>query len=132
MDAFLPAQIREIRDQLSRFLAQHILPKLKEYEVEQRFPRPLIEQIGEAGYFGVAFPEHLGGTDLGFLAMAVVAEEIAYADPALSLCHNQQGMTCPYTIFSSGSDAQCEQYIPDLLSAKTIGLWSLTEAGGGL
>jgi len=63
--------------------------------------------------------------------MAVVAEEVARANPALSLSHNQQGMTCPYTIYSGGSDAQCEQYIPDLIAGKTIGLWSLTESGGG-
>ena len=131
MDEFLPAEIRQVRDELDRFLTRQILPHLDKYERDGSFPRPLIRQIGEAGYFGVAFPEIFGGTDLGFLAMAVVAEQVAYADPALSLCHNQQGMTCPYTIFSSGSDAQCEQYIPDLISGETIGLWSLTEAGGG-
>jgi len=131
MDEFLPTEIRAVRDELVRFLEREILPELAGYESRGEFPRPLISKMGEAGYYGVAFPENLGGTDLGFLAMAVVAEEVARANPALSLSHNQQGMTCPYTIYSGGSDAQCEQYIPDLIAGKTIGLWSLTESGGG-
>jgi len=131
MDEFLPGEIRAVRDELVRFLEREILPELAGYESRGEFPRPLIAKMGEAGYYGVAFPESLGGTDLGFLAMAVVAEEVARANPALSLSHNQQGMTCPYTIYSGGSDAQCEQYIPDILAGKTIGLWSLTESGGG-
>jgi len=131
MDEFLPGEIRAVRDELVRFLEREILPELAGYESRGEFPRPLIAKMGEAGYYGVAFPESLGGTDLGFLAMAVVAEEVARANPALSLSHNQQGMTCPYTIYSGGSEAQCEQYIPDILAGKTIGLWSLTESGGG-
>lgn len=131
MDQFLPDEVQAVRDELTRFLEREILPDVPHYEVREAFPRPLVRKLGEAGYFGVAFPESLGGTDLGFLAMAVVAEEIARADPALSLCHNQQGMTCPYTIYSGGSDAQCQRYVPPLLSGESIGLWSLTEAGGG-
>ena len=131
MDEFLPGETRAVRDELVRFLEREILPKLAGYESRGEFPRPLIAKMGEAGYYGVAFPERLGGTDLGFLAMAVVAEEVARANPALSLSHNQQGMTCPYTIYAGGSDGQCEQYIPDIIAGKTIGLWSLTESGGG-
>ena len=131
MDEFLPGEIRAVRDELVRFLEREIIPELVGYESRGEFPRPLIAKMGEAGYYGVAFPERLGGTDLGFLAMAVVAEEVARANPALSLSHNQQGMTCPYTIYSGGSDGQCEQYIPDIIAGKTIGLWSLTESGGG-
>jgi len=131
MDEFLPGETRAVRDELVRFLEREILPELAGYESRGEFPRPLIAKMGEAGYYGVAFPERLGGTDLGFLAMAVVAEEVARANPALSLSHNQQGMTCPYTIYSGGSDGQCEQYIPDIIAGKTIGLWSLTESGGG-
>lgn len=131
MDEFLPGETRAVRDELVRFLEREILPELAGYESRGEFPRPLIAKMGEAGYYGVAFPERLGGTDLGFLAMAVVAEEVARANPALSLSHNQQGMTCPYTIYAGGSDGQCEQYIPDIIAGKTIGLWSLTESGGG-
>lgn len=127
----LPAEILEVGETLQRFLERHVLPELARHEAAGSFPRELIGRIGQAGYFGVAFPEAYGGTDLGFRAMAVVAEELARADPALALCHNPQGMTCPYTIFSGGSEAQCHRYLPDLLAGKTIGLWALTESGGG-
>ena len=131
MDDFLPGDIRELRDAFVDFMTRAILPELPAYEAAGQFPRELVRRTGEAGWFGVVFPESLGGSDAGFLAMAVLAEEMARLDPGFALCHNQQGMTCPYTIFVGGTDAQCARFIPDLIGGRAIGLWSLTEAGGG-
>lgn len=131
MDHILPDDIRAIRDGFIDFLEKEIVPAMPGYEKRGEFPRELVKKTGAAGYFGPVFPEPLGGSDLGFLAMAVLAEEMARLHIGFGLCHNQQAMTCPYTIFVGGTDAQCEKYIPDLLAGNTIGLWSLTEPGGG-
>lgn len=131
MDDFLPNDIRELRDAFVDFMTRAILPALPAYEAAGEFPRPLVQQTGEAGWFGVVFPEWLGGSDVGFLGMAALAEEMARLDPGFALCHNQQALTCPYTIFVGGTDEQCRRFIPDLIGGRAIGLWSLTEAGGG-
>lgn len=131
MDEFLPGAVVELRAEYVRFLERHILPAVADCEREGRFPREQIRAVGEAGWFGALFPESLGGSDLGFLVAAVLAEEMARLDPALSLCQNQQAGTCPYTVLVGGTDAQCERYIPPLLAGSAIGMWSLTEAGGG-
>lgn len=131
MDHMLPDDIRAIRDGFIDFLEKEIVSAMPDYEKRREFPRELVKKTGEAGYFGPVFPEYLGGSDVGFLAMAVLAEEMARLHIGFGLCHNQQAMTCPYTIYAAGSDEQCEQYIPNLLAGNTIGLWSLTEPGGG-
>ena len=131
MDDFLPADIRELRDAFVDYMTRAILPALPAYEAAGEFPRPLVQQTGEAGWFGAVFPQWLGGSDVGFLGMAVLAEEMARLDPGFALCHNQQALTCPYTIFVGGTDEQCRRFIPDLIGGRAIGLWSLTEAGGG-
>jgi alkylation response protein AidB-like acyl-CoA dehydrogenase len=112
-------------------MTREVLPALPAHEAAGTFPRALIEKTGQAGWFGVLFPEALGGSDVGFLAMAVIAEEMARLDPGFALCHNPQGGTCPYTIYAGGTDEQCERFIPALLAGQTIGMWALTEAGGG-
>jgi hypothetical protein len=131
MDDFLPDDIRELRDAFVSFLQRQIAPALAAHQAAGSFPRELIRQTGEAGWFGVLFPQALGGSDVGFLAMAVIAEELARFDPGFALCHNPQGGTCPYTIFAGGSDAQCGRFIPGLVAGRTIGMWALTESGGG-
>lgn len=131
MDDFLPDDVRELRDAFVAFLQREVLPALPAHEAAGTFPRELIRQTGEAGWFGVLFPERLGGSDVGFLAMAVIAEELARLDPGFALCHNPQGGTCPYTIYAGGSDEQCARFMPDIIAGRAIGMWALTEAGGG-
>lgn len=131
MDDFLPDDIRELRDAFVAFLRREVAPALPAHEAAGTFPRDLIRITGDAGWFGVLFPESLGGSDAGFLAMAVIAEELARLDPGFALCHNPQGGTCPYTIFAGGTDEQCARFIPDIIAGRAIGLWALTEAGGG-
>lgn len=131
MDDFLPPDTRELREAFVQFMQREILPALPAFEAAGEFPRALVQKTGEAGWFGVVFPPQLGGTDLGFLAMAVLAEEMARLNPGFALCHNQQAMTCPYTVFAGGTDEQCQRFIPDLIGGRAIGLWSLTESGGG-
>jgi len=44
---------------------------------------PIIRKMGEAGLFGAAFPETLGGTDAGFFAVAAISEELSRLAPAI-------------------------------------------------
>ncbi|MCG8381941.1 MAG: acyl-CoA dehydrogenase family protein [Gammaproteobacteria bacterium] len=131
MDQFLPEEIHHLRESVIRFMETTVVPEMGNHEEQGVFPRDLILKAGEAGLYGPVFPESLGGSQMGFLAMAVVAEELARLDIGFSLCHNPQGMTCPYTIYAGGTEAQIKRYIPNLLSGKHIGCWALTEPGGG-
>lgn len=131
MDQLLPDEIRAVRETYIRFMEETVLPAMPGYEERQEFPYDLVAKMGAGGFFGPVFPESLGGSDMGFLAVAVICEEMARLEPGFAFCYNQQGMTCPYSIYIGGTDAQCEKYIPNLIAGKTIGMWSLTEAGGG-
>jgi isovaleryl-CoA dehydrogenase len=130
MDEQLPEDIRAMRETFVRMMTRDIVPDMAGYEKRQEFPRALLAKIGEAGFLGCVIPEWLGGTDLGFLANAIIAEELARLSPPLSMCANLQAMTCPYTIYVGGNNEQRKRYIPDNISGKSIGLWALTEPGG--
>ncbi|MBI4595814.1 MAG: acyl-CoA dehydrogenase family protein [Candidatus Tectomicrobia bacterium] len=130
MDEQLPEEIRDMRKSFVRLLTRDIAPEMDGYEKRQEFPRPLLAKIGEAGFLGCIMPEWLGGTDLGFLANVIIAEELARLCPPLSMCANLQAMSCPYTIYIGGNNEQRRRYIPDNIAGKAIGLWSLTEPGG--
>ena len=130
MDEQLPEEIRAMREAFVRMMTRGIVQEMAGYEKRQEFPRALLAKIGEAGFLGCVIPEWLGGTDLGFLASAVIAEELARLSPPLSMCANLQAMTCPYTIYVGGNNEQRRRYIPDNIAGKAIGLWSLTEPGG--
>jgi isovaleryl-CoA dehydrogenase len=127
----LPGHLAAVRDTVTRLFAGRIVPEIGAFEARGEFPRPLVRAMGEAGLFGAAFPESVGGSDMGFMAVAVIAEEISRIRPDLGYCMNLQAMTCPFTILNWGTDDQIARFVPSLISGKRIGMFALTEPGGG-
>ena len=113
------------------FVAGEIAPAVGDYEREQRFPREIVQKMGTAGLFGAAFPRSFGGSAMGFQAVAVIAEEISRTRPEFGYAMNMQAMTCPFTIYNWGNSAQAERFVPDLIAGHRLGMFALTEAGGG-
>lgn len=130
MDDMLPEEIPAIRDSIRRFMETEVIPVMDDYEARHELPRELIKKAGEAGYYGATFPESVGGSDMGYLAAAVIIEEIARMDVRYG-GFNQNGGNCPACIYLGGTEEQIEKYVPGLLAGKTIGMMALTEAGGG-
>ncbi|AJE49200.1 acyl-CoA dehydrogenase family protein [Celeribacter indicus] len=130
MDEMLPEEIPAIRDSIRRFMATEVVPVMDEVEARGELPRDLIRKAGEAGYYGATFPEEVGGSDMGYLAAAVIIEEIARADIRFG-GFNQNGGNCPACIYLGGTQDQIDRYVPDLLAGNIVGMMALTEAGGG-
>ena len=131
MDELLPEEIAAIRDSVIRFMETEVNPVMNEIEKSGVFPRDLVKKAGAAGFYSAVFPELVGGTNLGYVAAAVVTEELARNDVRFAACNNQQGSTCPQCIYSAGTVEQVMKYVPPILAGETIGMMALTEAGGG-
>ncbi len=131
MDEMMPAEATAIRDSVNRFMQNEVNPVMDAIEAKGTFPRDLVKKAGEAGFYGCVFPESVGGTDMGYVAAAVVSEELARNDVRFAACNNQQGSTCPVCIYMGGTPEQVMKFVPPLLAGETIGMMSLTESGGG-
>ena len=127
----LPAELAAIRDTVTRLFDTTVMPAIRGYEERREFPRPLVRAMGEAGLFGAAFPEEVGGTDLGFMAGPLIPRGINRAPPRLRHPRNLQAMTCPFTILNWGSEDQARRFVPPLIAGEKIGAFMLTEPGGG-
>jgi alkylation response protein AidB-like acyl-CoA dehydrogenase len=131
MDPAASEQIEAVRDMVIRFMQAEVTPVMEDFERRGEFPRELIRKAGEAGIYGAVFPESVGGSNLGYLAAAVIQEEMGRLDVRFAACNNQQGSTCPTCIYMGGSPEQVMKYVPNLISGETIGMMSLTEPSGG-
>jgi isovaleryl-CoA dehydrogenase len=131
MSSVQPEELQAIRESVRRFMRTEVLPVLDAYEARGELPRELIRRAGAAGLYGSVFPESVGGTNTGYLAAAVVLEEISRLDIRFAGCSNQQSGTCPTGIFLAGTPAQIQKYVPRLIGGEIIGMMSLTEAGSG-
>lgn len=130
-EGLLTDEIRAARDTVIRFMREEVVPVMDGHEQRKEFPRKLVRQAGQLGLYGASFPDWVGGTDMGYLAAAVVTEQLARLDPRFASSTNQQGGTCPLCVFLAGSDEQVMKYVPHFLSGETVGMMSLSESGGG-
>ncbi|WP_028322448.1 glutaryl-CoA dehydrogenase Acd [Desulfatiglans anilini] len=131
MDFELPEEIVSIQDMARRFAQNEILPTVGEDEENHRFRRDIIEKMGNLGFFGCPIPEEYGGSNLGFLAHTVVAEEISKVSGSIRASFNMQTMGTAREIFQFGTDEQKRKYIPRLISCELLGCIGITEANAG-
>jgi glutaryl-CoA dehydrogenase (non-decarboxylating) len=122
--------VAELHQLVRDFGEKEIRPRFRELEARP-FPRQLYRQMGELGFFGCCFPEEMGGTGAGMLALAVVAEALAWSYPPLSAPMNLQAATVPLTIANWGTGDLAQRYVPGLISGELLGCNAMTEPDGG-
>jgi glutaryl-CoA dehydrogenase (non-decarboxylating) len=120
-----------LRELVREFGLKEIRPRWRELEEAGAFPRELYRQMGELGLFGCIVPEELGGTAMGYTALAIVSEGLAYAYPPLSAGMNLQAATVPLTIANWGSADLAERWVPGLVTGELLGYNGMSEPDGG-
>jgi alkylation response protein AidB-like acyl-CoA dehydrogenase len=127
----LTEENRAVRERARSFAEEKISPNRAGWEERDEFPYDVIRRMGEEGFYGACFPEEYGGSELGFLNLAIICEEISRASPGIGSTFNAQAMTVPFTILNWGTEEQIERYVPLLIKGEKVGFFSLTEPGGG-
>jgi len=130
-DVELTEEHKMLRDMVRKFADNEIAPRADKDENEHRFQRDLVEQMAELGLFGCPVPEEYGGNGMGYLAHALVTEEIGRVSGSLRVAFNMQTMGTALSILKWGSEEVKKKYIPDLMSAKQIGCFGITEPDAG-
>jgi len=132
MDFELSKELEMLRKAVREFATKKIAPFADQWDAEHYFPyKEVIKPMGELGFFGTVIPEEYDGVDMGWMAAAVVTEEIARASSSLRVQINMQTLGCAYTILTYGSDEIKAKYIPKLVNADHIGGFGITESDAG-
>jgi alkylation response protein AidB-like acyl-CoA dehydrogenase len=118
---------RSVRD----FAESEIGPQVMKFDEAQEFPLELVKKAAAQGYYGVLFPETLGGAGLGYIEYVIVVEELSRVDGSIGISAAAHNSLCTNHIFACGDDAQRRAYIPKLATGEWIGAWSLTEPTAG-
>ncbi len=131
MDFELPEDVAALRDVVRRFAAERIRPNAREWDREQKLPDELISELGELGLMGVLTPEDYGGSGLGYLANAVIMEELARQDGGAALLVAAHNGLCLSHLNMNASEEQKQKYLPKLVTGEWVGAWGLSEPGCG-
>ena len=131
MDFKFNSEIAALQDMARKFVRNEIAPRVAEDEQNHVFQKDIIKKMAELGFFGCPIPEEFGGSGLGFLAHAVVTEEISKVSGSIRAAFNMQTMGTAREIFQFGTDEQKKSFIPKLVRAEYLGCIGITEANAG-
>ena len=120
----------EVQKLARDFAERDIAPSAAKDDREHIFRKDLVLKMGELGFYGCLIPEEYGGNGLGFLAHALISEEIARVHSAIRVYLNMQAGPA-VTLFEFGNEWQKKKHLPGLLSGESIGLFAITEPDAG-
>jgi (2S)-methylsuccinyl-CoA dehydrogenase len=108
------------RDSARSFAKQEIVPIAQEmHRQDHLVPEPLIRKIAELGLFGSSIPDSYGGTEMGYLTMVVLTEELAAASlVAGSLITRSEILT--RALLQGGTEEQRRDWLPRIASGELI------------
>ena len=131
MNFDLTEEQQRIRDTLASFAEREIKPHSTAWDKAQTFPRAVIEKLGELGFLGVAYPERWGGGGADTLSQVLVVEGLSRYDASVGLtCAAHMSLGTGH-IAMFASDENRDRLVPEMLRAKKLGAWCLTEPGSG-
>lgn len=119
-----------LRNMVRQFANNEILPKIPEME-QGKFPREILNKMGELGLMGITVPTELGGAGMDFISYILAINEISKVSAVVGVIlsvHTSVG-TNPILLF--GTEEQKKKYIPKLASGKYLGAFCLTESNAG-
>jgi alkylation response protein AidB-like acyl-CoA dehydrogenase len=122
---------REVRELARRFADEVVAPQAAQWDREHRFPREVVDQLGELGLMGVCVPERHGGAGADYLSYVLAIEELSRADAGVGVTvavHTGAG-TLP--ILDHGSRGQVERLVPPLAQGHELAAFALTEPEAG-
>ena len=130
LDELLTDEERMIQQTARDYAQAQLMPRVTEAYQSEEFDRAIMREMGELGLFG-AFIEGYNCAGVSYTAYGLIARELERVDSAYRSCFSVQSSLVMYPIYTFGSDAQKEKYLPKLASGEFVGCFGLTEPDGG-
>jgi len=125
-DEALKDEDRALQLKVRAFLEREVKPLVNKYWLKAEFPFELIPKIAELNICGLTYKGY-GCPNKSNLMEGMLAMEMARIDTSISTFFGVQSGLAMGSIYLLGSEAQKQEWLPDMQQLKLIGAFGLTE-----
>jgi len=131
MDFNFSEEHQMLRQMAKDFVDRELRPLADKHDKEEHIDREIFLKLAEQGFLGSNIPEEYGGSSIGDMGNAILAEEIGRVDSSLGVTMGAHGGIGTYGIVLDGTEEQKRKYLPKLAAGELIAAFALTEPGAG-
>ena len=125
-DSLLSEDERLVRDNTRKWVEENVIPIIEQCNREGRFPRELVQPMGELGFYGANLKGY-GCAEMSNVEYGLVMQELERGDSGLRSFVSVQSALCMYPIYTFGSDEQKQKFLPGMQKGEILGCFGLTE-----
>jgi butyryl-CoA dehydrogenase len=122
---------RMLRDVARDFARTRLAPYAAERDREERFPVDAVAELGKLGFMGMLVPEEYGGAGADHVGCALVMEEIAAGEGAVSTILSVQNSVGCMPVLQYGSEEQKQRFLVPMAKGEMLACFCLTEPQAG-
>jgi butyryl-CoA dehydrogenase len=122
---------QQVRETFARFCDQRIAPRAAALDEAHAFPRELFGELARMGFFGMRYPEDVGGSGMQLSEFCVALEEIARGSMSLAGCAAMQSLMGTKFLHMLGNADIVERLFKPALRGEKIGAICMTEPDAG-
>ncbi|MBU1299335.1 MAG: acyl-CoA dehydrogenase family protein [Bacteroidetes bacterium] len=130
-DSLLTEEEILIRETVREFTEENIVPIIEDHYMKGTFPMELVPQMAEMGMFGATLLAKYGCAEMNNVAYGLVMQELERGDSGVRSFASVQSSLVMYPIYTFGSEAQKDYWLPLLARGEKIGCFGLTEPDFG-
>ena len=126
----LTEEQRALKALARKFSQEQIIPRAKEYDGKEIFPRDICEKAFAAGLINFLVPKEIGGLGLGLVDTCLIAEELNYGCAGISNAIMANDLATLPLIIAASAEQQ-RTYLGQLVKQLSFCAFAITEPGAG-
>jgi len=119
-----------VKDSVSRYVDDKVIPLMREAFEKHEFPRHLISEVAELGLLGSSI-EGYDCAGMNSVSYGLICQELERGDSGLRSFVSVQSSLVMFPIHAYGSEEQKQRWLPAMAKGEAIGCFGLTEPQGG-
>ncbi|NBT76160.1 MAG: acyl-CoA dehydrogenase [Betaproteobacteria bacterium] len=127
----LSEEERLIREAARTYCQERLEPRVLEAFRHEKTDIQIFRELGELGFLGPTIPAEFGGSGVGDVAYGLIANEVERVDSGYRSMLSVQSSLVMLPIYTFGSEAQRQKFLPKLSTGEWIGCFGLTEPNHG-
>jgi butyryl-CoA dehydrogenase len=131
MDFALTEDQRRLTEIIARFCDERVKPQAAAIDESGEFPRALFLELADLGFFGIRYPESVGGLGLDLLTFCAAIAEVARGSLSLAAAASMQCVMGTHFLHVYGNQDIHERLLKPAIRGETIGAICITEPDAG-